>query len=179
MMQKLPYKDFEFITTTTLDPQSGFLDVILNTPDDSDHGYYIVCDIDYTNECKARTEQLALTPNKRKINDNELGYLRNRFPNRETDGGKARSEKIILDQNNKTQYMVHYKMLKFYVKMGVKVTKIHRVIKFKQDYICRDYIQNNTNKRATAKTEAEKDVRKIMNNSLYGRITHYKLMNNS
>ena len=43
MMQKLPYKVFEFITTTTLD-------AILNTPDDSDHGYYIVCDIDYTNE---------------------------------------------------------------------------------------------------------------------------------
>ena len=60
MMQKLPYKDFEFITTTTLD-------VILNTPDDSDHGYYIVCDIDYTNENKERTEQLALMPNKRKI----------------------------------------------------------------------------------------------------------------
>ena len=54
--------------------------------------------------------------------------------------------------------------------MGVKVTKIHRVIKFKQVYICRDYIQNNTNKRATANTEAEKDVRKLMNNSLYGRM---------
>ena len=66
--------------------------------------------------------------------------------------------------------MVHYRMLKFYVNMGVKVTKIHRVIKFKQDYICSDYIQNNTNKRATAKTEAEKDVRKLMNNSLYGRM---------
>ena len=37
MMQKLPYMDFEFITTT-LDPRSGFLDTILNTPDDSDHG---------------------------------------------------------------------------------------------------------------------------------------------
>ena len=49
MVQKLPYKDFEFITTTTLD-------VILTTPDDRDHGYYIVCDIDYTNECKERTE---------------------------------------------------------------------------------------------------------------------------
>ena len=35
-------------------------------------------------------------------------------------------------------------MLKFYVKIGVKLTKKHRVIKFKQDYICRDYIQNNT-----------------------------------
>ena len=91
-------------------------------------------------------------PNKRKINDNELGY-------REKDGGMARSEKLILDQNNKTEYMVHYMMLKFNVKMGVKVTKIHRVIKFKQDYICRDYIQNNTNKRATAKTEAEKEIK--------------------
>ena len=65
MMQKLPYKDIEFITTTTLDPRSGFLDVILNTPDDSDRGYYIVCDIVYTNECKERTELLALMPNKR------------------------------------------------------------------------------------------------------------------
>ena len=83
MMQKLPYQDFQFTTTT-------ILDTILNTPDDSDHGYYIVCDIDYTNECKERTEQLALMPNKRKINDNELGY-------RERDGGKARSEKLILD----------------------------------------------------------------------------------
>ena len=60
-------------------------------------------------------------------------------------------------------------MFKFFIKLGVEVTKIHRVIKFKQDYICRDHIQNNTNKRATDKTEAEKDVRKLMNNSLYGR----------
>ena len=151
-MQKLPYKDFQFNTTTTLD-------VIMNTPDDSDNGYYKVCDIDYNNSCKERIEQLAPMPNKRKINVNELGY-------RERDGGKTRSQLITLDQNNKTEYMVHYRMLKFYVKMS----KIHRVIKFKQDYIYKDYIQNNKNKRATAKTEAEKDVGKLMNNSLYGRM---------
>ena len=81
-----------------------------------------------------------------------------------------KTEKLILDQNSKTEYMAHYRMLKFYVKVGEKVTKIHRVIKFKQDYICRDYIQNNTNKRATAKIEAEKDVRKLMNNSQFGRM---------
>ena len=102
-------------------------------------------------------------PNKRKINDNELGYI-------ERGSDKARPEKLILDQNNKTEYMVHYRMLKFFFKMGVKLTEIYRVIKFKQDYICRDCIQNNTDKRATAKTEAEKDERKSMNNSLYGRM---------
>ena len=102
-------------------------------------------------------------PDKRKINDNELGY-------REREKGKTKPEKLNLDQNNKTEYMVHYRLLKFYVKMGVKVTKIHRVIKFEHDYKCSDYIQINTNKRATAKTESEKDVRKLTNNSLYGRV---------
>ena len=76
MMQKLPYKDFEYTTTMVEhDQRSISLDDILNTPDDSDHGYYIVCDINYTNSCKDRTEQLALMPNKRKITDDELGYI--------------------------------------------------------------------------------------------------------
>ena len=57
-MQKLSYKDFQFTTTTTI------LDTILSTPDDSDHGYCIVCDIDYTDTCKDRTEQLALMTDK-------------------------------------------------------------------------------------------------------------------
>ena len=63
--------------------------------------------------------------------------------------------------------MVHYRMLKIYVKMGVKITKIHREIIFNYNFMCRSHIQNNTLKKATTKTEAEKDVRKLMNNSLY------------
>ena len=76
MMQKLPYKDFKYSDSS--------LDTILNTPDYSDHGYYIVCDIIYTNSCKEKTEQLAIMP-KKNINDNELCYI-------ERGAGKARSE---------------------------------------------------------------------------------------
>ena len=54
--------------------------------------------------------------------------------------------------------------------MRAKVTEIHRVIKFKQDYICRDYIDIKSKKRISAKTDAEKDVSKLMVNSLYGRV---------
>ena len=43
MMQKLPYKDFMYSTAS--------LDDILYTTDDSDHGYYIVCDVDYNDIC--------------------------------------------------------------------------------------------------------------------------------
>ena len=48
MMQKLPYWDFIYTTTS--------LDEIISTPDDSDQGYYIVCDVEYFDMCKDRTE---------------------------------------------------------------------------------------------------------------------------
>ena len=75
---------------------------------------------------------------------------------REREKGKTKIEKLIVDQNNKTENMVHYRMLKFYVKMGVKVTKVHRVIKFKQNYMCRDYVQNNTNKEQQLKLKQKR-----------------------
>ena len=61
-------------------------------------------------------------------------------------------------------------MLKFVVKMGIKVTKVHRIIKFKQDHIIKDYTELNIKLRAEAKTEAEKDIFKLMNTSLFGKI---------
>ena len=57
-MQKLPYKGFEYqgtcfadITATSLDEEETMLQSIKNTPDDSDYGYCVICDSDYTNEC--------------------------------------------------------------------------------------------------------------------------------
>ena len=61
-------------------------------------------------------------------------------------------------------------MLKFYVKMGAKVTETYRVNKFKQGYICRDYIGINTENRITAKNEAKKCLGKLMVNSLFERM---------
>ena len=66
-------------------------------------------------------------------------------------------------------------MLEFVVKMGIKVTKVHKLIKFKQDYIIRDYIELNTKMRAEAKTEAEKEIINLMNNSLFGKSCENKL----
>ena len=102
MMESLPDEDFKYSTTS--------LDDILSTPDDSDYGYYIVCDNYYIDICKDKTEQLALKTVKGKTNV-ELGC-------RQREKGRARTEKLFLDQNTKTEYMVHYSMLKFYAKMG-------------------------------------------------------------
>ena len=67
-------------------------------------------------------------------------------------------------------------MLKFVVKMGKKVTKVLRINKFKQDYIIRDYIELNNKMRAEAKTEDEKDIFKLTNNSIFGKSCENQLM---
>ena len=65
-------------------------------------------------------------PVSRKINDVELGC-------REREKSRDRTHKFNLDQNNKYEYMIHYRMF-FCVKIGVKATKVRRVFKIKEGY---------------------------------------------
>ena len=57
LMQKLPYKNFVYSNVT--------LDEVLNTDDDSDYGYWVICDLEYTDESKDRTINFPLLPLKK------------------------------------------------------------------------------------------------------------------
>ena len=81
-------------------------------------------------------------------------------------------EKLIPNLNNKTNYVVHYENLKLYESLGLKITKIHRGIKFEESAWLEEYINLNTKVRIEAKKSGnnlEVDFFKLMNNSVYGK----------
>ena len=78
-------------------------------------------------------------------------------------------EKLIPNLGNKTNYVVHYRNLQLYLSLGMKLTKIHRVLKFNQSDWMKKYINFNTKKRMNAGNDFEEDFFKSMINSVYGK----------
>ena len=78
-------------------------------------------------------------------------------------------EKLIPNLWDKESYVVHHKNLKLYLELGLKINKIHRGIKFREEPWMRSYIELNTDLRTKGKNDFEKDFFKLMNNSVFGK----------
>ena len=59
----------------------------------------------------------------------------------------TQNKKLMCDWTDKKNYLVHYRVLKFYVRHGMVVEKLHEVISFKQSRWLEKYINFNTQKK--------------------------------
>ena len=158
MSQYLPYEEIKFDNTVKLED-------ILNTPDDSDIGYFIELDLTYPNNIKEKTKNFPFAPMNEKINPDSFNdYMKEIKPDT-----YIQSSKLICDWSNKKNYLIHYRMLKFYLRHGMIVDKVHNIISFRQSRWLEKYINFNTQKRNKAKNNSEKDFYKLLNNAFYGK----------
>ena len=78
-------------------------------------------------------------------------------------------KKLVCNLLNKKKYVVHIKSLKQALNHGLKLKKIYRIIEFNQEAWLKQYIDMNTELRKVAKNDFEKDLFKLMNNSVFGK----------
>ena len=78
-------------------------------------------------------------------------------------------EKRITSIDDKENYVIHISALKQALNHGLILTKVHRVIEFRQEAWLKPYIDMNTKLRTNAKNNFEKDFFELMNNSIFGK----------
>ena len=158
MSQYLPYDEIKFDNTVKLED-------ILNTLDDSDIGYFIEVDLTYPNNIKEKTKNFPFAPMNKKINpDDFCDYMKEIKPDT-----YIQNKKLICDWSDKKNYLIHYRMLKFYIRHGMIVDKVHDIISFKQSRWLEKYINFITQKRNQAVNDFEKDFYNLLNNAFYGK----------
>ena len=158
MSQPLPYDEIKYDNNIKLED-------ILNNPDDSDIGYLVEVDLKYPDDIKEKTKYFPFAPVNKKINPENL----NDYMNEIKPDTYVQSNKLICDWSDKKNYLTHYRMLKFYIRHGMIVEKVHNIISFKQSKWLEKYINFNTQKRNEAVNDFEKDFYKLLNNAFYGK----------
>lgn len=141
MSQSLPLNEFAWSST----------DVDVNKiEDDSKIGYILEVDLSYPDELHDTHSDFPLAPENKPP------------PN-------CKLPRLLTTLESKEKYIIYYKNLKLYLKLGLKLTKIHRVLQFNQSPWLQNYINFNTQLRTNSTTNFHKDFYKLMNNSIFGK----------
>ncbi len=160
MSESLPYDGFEWVK-----PEDFSLSTMCS---DSDVGYFVEADFEYPEELHELHSDLPVAPENMIVKDCQLSNWQTAHKEK-LDIGKSTVPKLIPNLNTKKNYVVHSRNLKCYIDLGLKVSKVHRVLKFKQKPWLKAYIDLNTSKRAQASNDFEKDFYKLMNNAVFGK----------
>ena len=143
MSQKLPVNGFKWIENNEINEE-----FMKNYDENNDKGYILEVDVKYPRKLHDLHSDLPFLPKRMKID---------------------KCKKLVCNLLNKKKYVVHINSLKQALNHGLKLKKVHRIIEFNPEAWLKPYIDVNTELRKVAKDDFEKDLFKLMNNSVFGK----------
>ena len=160
MSQKLPIIGFKQVE----DLSQFNEDFIKNYYENSDIGYFLEVDVEYSKKLFNLHKDLPFLPERKELfglHKDLLSILdRKKLEN---------VEKLLSDIEDKKKYVIHIRALKQALNDGLILKTVHTVIQFNQKAWLKPYIDMNTGLRKKAKKEFEKDFFKLMNKSVFGK----------
>ena len=124
MSEDLPYEGFKWLTNV-----DEFDAISIN--EKSLIGYLLEVDLEYSDKLHELHNDYPLAPEKLAVSSDMLSkYCKKIADKYEIKVGDVK--KLIPNLGNKTNYVVHYRNLQLYLSLGMKLTKSHRVLEFKQ-----------------------------------------------
>ena len=139
MSEYLPYGEFEWLENINEFDINSINEKI-------DTGYFLEVDLKYPDELHELHNDYPLAPEKLAVTNDMLSKYCKKIADEH--GIKVGNvKKLIPNLSNKTKYVLHYRNLQLYLSLGMKLTKIHRVLKFKQANWMKKYIDFNTKKK--------------------------------
>ena len=167
-LQKLPVGSFEWI-----EPDSFDTTLITDFDEVSNVGYTIEVDLDYPENLHNAHRDFPLCPEKTRIvYDNLSPFTKQLFVDTYPGQNPASYTGVKLTPTlcNKSKVVLHIRTLKLYLELGMKLKKVHKVIKFRQSNFLATYITKCTENRRKAKFEWERNMWKLFANSCYGKM---------
>lgn len=163
MRQPLPSCNFRWLTRE----EANHLDVSA-IEDEAEIGYVLDVDLMYPHECHESHDDYPLAPENLTITSDMLSpyckVLLQQLGIKHTN-----TQKLVSTLAEKRNYIVHYRNLKLYLELGMKLLKINRGIAFVQTPWMRPYIDFNTDKRSRSTDNFDKNMFKFLNNSVFGK----------
>ena len=163
MSQYLPTGGFKWLAKNQIDKIN-----LAKYKEDSNKGLILEVDLEYPKELHDLHNDYPLAAEKVKVNKDMLSNYCQEIANK-FNVSTGLVHKLIPTLSNKEKYVLHYRNLQLYTDLGLKITKVHRVLEFNQSAWLKQYIDFNTQKRTNAKNAFEKDFFKLMNNSVFGK----------
>jgi len=165
MMEYLPSGEFDII-----DGDEYEVEEILEMEDEGEYGAIFEIDCEYPEELHVLHNDLPFVHRKMKITRDMLSKANSDYLKRT--GTPMRSTECLVGTFYKKENVImHYRELKQAIKYGLKVTKIHRALQFRQSPFLRDFIGGCViQRRNSEKGSFQQKFWKLMINSLYGKL---------